>query len=221
MAEDYSDTSSPSEKKHVTRFLGLEATLDGTSEQSMKDLDDHLGEISKYFNASPLGKCSDALLRVVDIFVKLVGAHSDHCSKEKKDVRLLQKKKLDAVYQTLGENEIQEQSKEDLMPEFLSSYYKMVANAGGQEVWEKLPETQKNEKLAISMEELVKKLGQDAYKRLDDEEKQYLKLFIWVGCGCHKDLNTVRGGYAALTKFWSENNLDSSILLAKRTMQQF
>jgi hypothetical protein len=155
-------------------------------------------------------------LRVVDIFVKLVGAHSDHCSKEKKDVRLLQKKKLDAVYQTLGENEIQEQSKEDLMPEFLSSYYKMVANAGGQEVWENLPETQKNEKLAISMEELVKKLGQDAYKRLDDEEKQYLKLFIWVGCGCHKDLNTVRGGYAALTKFWSENNLDSPILLANK-----
>jgi len=41
-------------------------------------------------------------------------------------------------------------------------------------------------------------------------------LFIWVGCGCHKDLNTVLGGYIAISKFWEENGLDPPVLLPNK-----
>jgi len=41
------------------------------------------------------------------------------------------------------------------------------------------------------MEQLVIELGKEAYEMLSDHEKKIMKLFIWAGCGCHKDLNTI------------------------------
>ena len=52
--------------------------------------------------------------------------------------------------------------------------------------------------------------------RLSDKEKAIFKLFVWVGCGCHKDLNTVLGGYIALIKFWADNGLEPPVLLPKK-----
>src|SRR6266545_4481259 len=45
-------------------------------------------------------------------------------------------------------------------------------------------------------------------------EKCFLRLFIWAGCGCHKDLNTVRGGYNAMERWWKEHNINGPVLLA-------
>ena len=36
------------------------------------------------------------------------------------------------------------------------------------------------------------------------------------GCGCHKDLNTVRGGYNAMERWWKEHNVNGPVLLANR-----
>ena len=59
-------------------------------------------------------------------------------------------------------------------------------------------------------------LGKEAFNDLPDEEKCILRLFIWAGCGCHKDLNTVRGGYLAMASWWNENESDADppVLLA-------
>src|SRR6266516_3595592 len=70
-------------------------------------------------------------LRVVDIYVKLAGMNSDHCSKEKKDARLMEKKKTAATYQVLGEEEILEKSNEELLPHFLEAREKMIKGLEG------------------------------------------------------------------------------------------
>jgi hypothetical protein len=57
-------------------------------------------------------------------------------------------------------------------------------------------------------------LGRDHYEKLSDDEKWILKLFIWAGCGCHKDLNTVRGGNTAMMAWWKENQVKPPVLLA-------
>jgi len=49
------------------------------------------------------------------------------------------------------------------------------------------------------LEQLVIKLGKEAFDLLSDNEKHIMKFFIWAGCSCHKDLNTVHGGYTAVT----------------------
>ena len=57
-----------------------------------------------------------------------------------------------------------------------------------------LPEATKIEEHAKMVENVVQELGKDAFELLDAHEKGFLRLFIWAGCGCHKDLNTVQGG---------------------------
>ena len=66
------------------------------------------------------------------------------------------------------------------------------------------------------LQKLTANLGKDAFEKLSEQEKALFKLFIWVGCGCHNDLNTVLGGYIALTKFWEENGLEPPILLPNK-----
>jgi hypothetical protein len=81
-AENYTSNSGKTEK--VTRFLGIQPSLDGSSAESLKDYDKILKTVVDLFNRSPFGKRSGNLLCVVDVLVKLVGMHSDHCNKEKK-----------------------------------------------------------------------------------------------------------------------------------------
>ena len=67
----------------------------------------------------------------------------------------------------------------------------MIKSVGGQKKWDALPEHEQAERQAHMMEQLVISLGTESYQSLEESEKRILKLFIWVGCGCHKDLNTV------------------------------
>jgi len=154
------------------------------------------------------------LLCVIDISIKLVGMYSDHCSKEKKYFEGMKAKKTAAIHQTLGEKEILDKSTEELLPHFLEANDQMIKDAGGKAKWNSFSESKKSEQKATMLEQLVIKLGKEAFELLSNDEKHIMKLFIWAGCGCHKDLNTVHGGYAAVAKWWLENNVEPPRLLA-------
>ena len=57
------------------------------------------------------------------------------------------------------------------------------------------------------MQKLIIEFGQDACEDVADNEKWIPTLFIWAGCGCHKDLNTVsaKGDYATIVQWWMNN----------------
>ena len=213
-AQSYSDDSAGT--KQTTRLLGVHSSLDGSSEESVKSWKELLGGIAEIYNQSPLGKRTNHLIRVIDIFVKLIGMHSDHCAKEKKDFRLMEKEKTLATYQYLGEEEILERPNQELIPQFEMAHKQMVQKAGGSAEWDKLSAIEKAEHQAKMMETLVIELGKESFDMLSDDEKHTLKLFIWAGCGCHKDLNTVRGGNAAMMAWWGENGVPPPVLLANR-----
>src|SRR6202050_143178 len=59
-------------------------------------------------------------------------------------------------------------------------------------------------------------LGEDKYSELSEEQKKDLDFFIWVGCGCHKNLNSVSGGNAGMVAWWDENDVTGPILLANK-----
>ena len=215
-AESYKSNSQGTGTEQATHLIGVYSALDGSSTESVKAWKDLLGNIADIYNQSPLGKHAGHLLRVVDIFVKLVGMHTDHCAKEKKDVKLLEKEKMLATYQSLGEDQIVEKSKQELLPYFFEAQKKMINLAGGKKKWDMLSEEQKAERHAVSMEQLTKDLGKNHYDQLLDDEKRILKLFIWAGCGYHKDLNTVHGGNAAMMAWWEKNGVEPPVLLANR-----
>ena len=149
----------------------------------------------------------------MEIYRKLTGTHGDHCKKEKKDSEELKKKKQAAVYQTIGEDAILEQNNEELLPVFLEANKKMIQAAGGQEAWNLLSEDDRSLRTSNMMEALVIKLGEEVYSSMSEDEKRILKLFIWVGCGCHKDLNTVLGGYTELVKCYAVLDIPCPVLL--------
>jgi hypothetical protein len=84
----------------------------------------------------------------------------------------------------------------------------MIRKAGGQRKWNDLSEVKKAERNAAVYDEAVSELEKEALNDLPDDEKSILQLFIWAGCGCHKDLNTVWGGYLAMASWWNENEHD-------------
>jgi len=124
--------------------------------------------------------------------------NTDHCSKEKKDAQLLEALKAWAVDQHLGEEKMLEMSLEKVCEHFKKAEERMIKKVGGKHKWNNLSDIKKAERKAAMIEDVVADLGKEAFNDLSDEEKRLFQLFIWAGCGCHKDLNTVCGGYLAM-----------------------
>jgi len=204
-------------KTRATRFLGIKPSRDGSSKEAIADWQTIITEILDLYNRSPFGKRSGgSLIGLVDILVKLTGMNTDHCAKEKKDAYEMEELKKWAVNQKLGEETMLEKSLPEIYELQMGAQRKMVQAAGGQQKWEALPEADKAEKRAKMVENVVQELGKGAFELLDPREKRLLRLFIWAGCGCHKDLNTVRGGYMAMERWWKEHNMEGPVLLANR-----
>ncbi len=210
--EDYAFKSSDNNpKQQVTRTFGIQLSLDGSSEMAVADWENTLKRITQLYNESPLGKRSGSLLKFVDLLVKLMGMNTDHCAKEKKDAQILEELKTWAVDQHLGEEKMMEMSLEEIAEHLRKAEENMIRKAGGLHKWEILSDIKKAEKRAVMLEEAVADLGKEAFDNLSDEEKRVFRLFIWAGCGCHKDLNIVRGGYLAMLRWWNENESEEIV----------
>ena len=142
--------------------------------------------------------------------------NTDHCAKEKKDAYEMEKLKKWAVNQHLEEEAMLEKSLQEIYRLQMDAHKEMIQATGGQKKWEALPEATKAGKRAKMVENVVQELGKSVFELLDPHEKCLLRLFIWAGCGCHKDLNTVRGGYMAMEKWWKEHHIEGPVLLANR-----
>jgi hypothetical protein len=213
LVEDYG--FSDGRRTRATRFLGIKPSRDGSSKEAIADWQTTITEILDLYNRSPFGKRSGGtLIGLVDILIKLTGMNTDHCAKEKKDAYEMEELKKWAVNQHLGEEAMLEKSLQEIYGLQMDAQRKMIQAAGGQQKWEVLPEAIKAEKRAKMVENVVQELGKGAFELLDPQEKRILRLFIWAGCGCHKDLNTVRGGYMAMEKWWKEHHFDGPVLLA-------
>ena len=142
--------------------------------------------------------------------------NTDHCAKEKKNAYEREKLKKWAVNQCLGEEAMLEISLHETYELQMGAQRKMVQAAGGQQRCETLPEATKSEKHAKMVENVVQKSGKGTFELLDLHEKCFLWLFIWAGCGCHKDLNTVWGGYTEMENWWKEHDIKGPVLLANQ-----
>ena len=123
---------------------------------------------------------------------------------------------VDAVRKLLGETEVLEKSWEEIDVLFDKARDDMIDRAGGQDAWEALSEADKALQQAIMMKQTLILLGEDKYAEMSEEEWHDLDFFVWTGCGCHKNLNSVSGGNTSMMAWWAENNITPPILLANR-----
>jgi hypothetical protein len=75
----------------------------------------------------------------------------------------------------------------------------LVAQKNGKK---KLSESERPERFNSSIKEFTIEHGKMEFEKLTDEQKKSLFLFIWVGCGMHKDMNAGKGGDAAMEECW-------------------
>jgi len=208
LVEDY-DAQGNDKQKQATHFLGIRSACDGSSDEAIADWQLIMSDVVDLYNCSPFGKCSGGgLLQVIDILIKLTGMNTDHCAKEKKDAQKMAELKEWAVDQYLDESAMFEKSMQVINELYKRGEREMIRIAGDNKKWEALSPVVQAEKYAGMLEKVVADLGKEAFEMLSDDEKRMLLLFIWAGCGCHKYLNTVHGGYTAMSQWWKANGCE-------------
>lgn len=154
--------------------------------------------------------------RLVEVIAKMLGMHGDHCAKEKKTAQMMANEKTEATQELLGEDIIGGKTLAEIEGLIAEERSKVVDELGGQKFWDILSAAEKAEKEAVIMRNVLIAFGEEEYNSLPKEEQQILDFFVWVGCGCHKDANTVKGGYAALVEHWKKSGLPGPVLLANK-----
>ena len=123
---------------------------------------------------------------------------------------------MEVVKQILGEDAVLEMDDADVDAAFEHGQKEMIKQAGGKEAWALLSPDQHRSLSAGMIKQVLISLGESEYSDLTEEQCRELDFFVWVGCGCHKNTNTVLGGHVAIMKWWEENNLPGPVLLANK-----
>ena len=92
----------------------------------------------------------------------------------------------------------------------------LINECGGEESWDELTADEQNEKLAELLQDISIGMGEKAWEDLSSDQQDEILEFFWVGCGMHKDLNGVKGGNSAMTKWWLLTGTLGPILLANK-----
>jgi hypothetical protein len=113
----------------------------------------------------------------------------------------------DVRLQILGEDEVLDQPDAQTDPAFEKGQAEMIENVGGPSALDALPHGENALKSAMIIQNALICLGESAYVVLSEEVKRLLDFYIWFGCGCHKNVNSVRGGNPSMIEWWDKNGI--------------
>ncbi|KAH9849141.1 hypothetical protein C2E23DRAFT_936343 [Lenzites betulinus] len=200
------------------RLLGVDSSVDHTSESQVRGWRQKFEHITTLFSASPFAQRTNRSLTVEECARRFVGMGGDHAADQFKTTNLLAKWKKDATYLVLardhlGDTDTPSPALEQLLDSASSA---ATASVGGEEAWALLSS---EDQVAITAEEVERAsttLGKSLYEELPDAEKQPLDLFLRLGCAMHKDLNSVKGGNTAMMAAWTDLGTVPPVLLANK-----
>ena len=93
---------------------------------------------------------------------------------------------------------------------------KKISDVGGASAWDALSATEQKEINSKTHRNLCIELGEKAFPGLSVEEWREIDFLIWAGCCMHKEMNSVKGGYAAMAAWWLEMDLPGPIKLMNK-----
>ena len=194
------------EKTPEKLTLGPGRSINHTSASQAAGWKREWDEALSTYNRSPLGR--EAKANPLDFGRKLTGMITDHAPDQLKLAGLLRKWKVECDREARGFLASLSVPTDDLVGLVMEENEKMMENAGGLGAWSQLAPQTRDELAEEVLHQCRVQLGEQAYQDLSEEEKRLADLFIWSGCGMHKDLNTVKGAYKKMVTVWS--NLGSS-----------
>ncbi|KAI0683197.1 hypothetical protein C8T65DRAFT_784880 [Cerioporus squamosus] len=199
---------------HTRHFLGVTTAPNHTSEEQLRGWLEALESLCTTWNMSPRGQHDP--MHVADILRKVTGMNTDHAEDQKKLVRLFMELKVRTDREERGQRAILEGALAEFEPIAMEETDKVIKKAGGSARWEQLPEAERAKRVHEATRRATIRFGEARFAALPDEDKRAADLFVWAGCCMHKELNSVKGGAAALAAFWKDNGLPAPLLLMNR-----
>ncbi|OCB84856.1 hypothetical protein A7U60_g8077 [Sanghuangporus baumii] len=217
--------------RHV-RFGNLRLAENHRSSTQVHGETEYMEEVVDLFNQSPLAVHeSEPPLSTSFLAMKYHGTHGDHAEDQKAKHRLLASWKEEMTLRGMGAkylNSLEVDERYTLVLEnvtlrltspihlFLKTLpFNLAWGLGGLSVWESMNiEAQKEKELSM-MNELTESLAHRTLGTLPKDKRRRLKMFVWTGCGMHKDLNAVKGGEAAMREEWKTHDI-SPVLFANK-----
>ncbi|KAL5476721.1 hypothetical protein ACEPAI_2907 [Sanghuangporus weigelae] len=212
-----SSDGSPTATRHI-RFANLQLAPNHQSETQVQEELTYMEEIVDQFNRSPLGSQPggpELPLSSSFLAIKYHGTHGDHAEDQKAKHRLLESWKQEMTLQGLGAKYLHSRPVDERYTLVLEARRKVIHGLGGETVWEELSEEAKKIKDLKMMNELCKSLADQALDELMEEECRRARIFVWAGCGMHKDLNIVKGGDEAMQLEWMKHDCSPTLLANK------
>lgn len=204
------------ELKPKVRLMGVYSSIDHTSETQFNGWKSILDDTFEAFNKSPLAAELDLTLDQYVFFRKLVAMQTDHAMDQKKLVRLMKAWKALLNNRFLGARHLASLPIEELSRVFSEMKDKAISDLGGLDAWNALSEEQQEGEYEAMMRRLAESYGEIAHDLLSPEEKRDFDYFIWAGCTMHKGLNAVKGGAAAMERYWKDKGITGPKLLANK-----
>ncbi|KAI0354217.1 hypothetical protein OH77DRAFT_1549428 [Trametes cingulata] len=213
------------------RTLGVESSVDHTSETQVRGWQEKLAALVKAYNQSPLAERDGGQLALEECVIKLTGMSGDHAADQLKTHGLIRAWKREMTYLILGRNHLagvdsgsdldgslsEASSSSEALAEVVARVQTAaVSAAGGSFSWAALSQ---DDRMAIYMsqiQEATMEVGKQIYDELSEEGRRPLDLFLRLGCMMHKDLNCVKGGNTAMMSAWGELDAVPPVLLANK-----
>ncbi|KAF8574953.1 hypothetical protein K439DRAFT_1623944 [Ramaria rubella] len=173
-------------------FLGVHSAVNHTSETQLTGLQTQLNDLYSTYNGSMQGANKKADKR--DFAIKLKGVNTDHAADQKQLAQLLREWKTQCEREIRGEQSLLALAPESLLPLLFEATERAITAAGGPQGWDALPQMEKEEQNAQTYQDICLELGNEAFAKLTDTEKEVIDWFVWCGCCMHKELNMVKGG---------------------------
>ncbi|KAH7903181.1 hypothetical protein BJ138DRAFT_1196105 [Hygrophoropsis aurantiaca] len=209
----------PSSFKHSVRLLGVDSSVNHSSETQLNGWKNKANDLVDLYNESPLAQRTQSKLTALEFTRKLKGVNGDHAADQLKTFGLISDWKRDNAYLELG-HEILSRELETLPPSIAAAAARahdtLIAEAGGQSMWNNLSRAEKETRETHMKYELARKVGEELFTTLTDSERREWTLIVRAGCCMHKELNSVKGGNAAMMGYWEANGLEGPILLANK-----
>jgi len=177
--------------------LGPGCAVNHTSDSQAAGWKKEWDEALSAYNRSPLGQ--KVKVNPLDFGRKLTGMVTDHAADQLKLAALLREWKVECDREMCGYQESLSVPVNELVALVMEENERVMEMEGGLGAWSRLAPEARDELAGEVLRRCRIRLGEQAYQALSEEDKRLADLFIWSGCGMHKDLNAVKGG----TKGWS------------------
>nr|GAT44864.1 predicted protein [Mycena chlorophos] len=207
----YARGADPSKKQFRTRMLDIDHELDHTAETQFAGDLAAGNRVLDAYKSSPMALEDGATVDNEDFVRRMLWQNMDHASDGKKKLALMVERKEEIYARDLGRLKLKTLGAEAYIKAVISiTQDELDAELDGRQLDELRPE----ERGAVRNNILVRKLGQDEFDKLSDDEKTAASGILFAGCMCHKDLNCFKYAATALAESWSAD--EQPVILANK-----